>query len=170
MISYYHRFIPNIAEVMAPLNEISGGSKASNRAIIKLTDGQIKAYHDTVALLVESATKSYEDHTKPLILFTDASDNHVGAVLEREGKNGGMQPLAFFSKKLHPFKQVRSTFYKELRGVYLSLMHFQSRKFGRSFIIRTDSKSVERAITNEMGNHSPAEQRWICANKEYLIQ
>ena len=38
---------------------------------------------------------------------------------------------------------------------------------GRSLIIRTDSKSVERAITNEMGNHSPAEQRWICAIKEF---
>ena len=78
-----------------------------------------------------------------------------------------MQPLAFFSKKLPPFKQVRYTFYKELRGVYLSLKHFQSRILGRSLIIRTDSKSVERAITNEMGNHSPAEQRWICAIKEF---
>ena len=152
---------------MAPLNEISGGSKASNRAIIKLTDGQIKAYHDTIALLVKAATISYEDHTKPLVLFTDASDSHVGAVLEQEGRNGGMQPLAFFSKKLPPFKQVRSTFYKELRGVYLSLKHFQSRILGRSLIIRTDSKSVERAIKNEMGNHSPAEQRWICAIKEF---
>ena len=78
-----------------------------------------------------------------------------------------MRTLAFFSKKLPPFKQVRSTFYKELRGLYLSLKHFQSRIFGRSLIIRTDSKSVERAITNEMGNHSPAEQRWIFAIKEF---
>ena len=83
---------------MAPLNEISGGSKASNRAIIKLTDGQIKAYHDTIALLVEAATISYEDHTKPLILFTDASDSHVGAVLEQEGGKGEMRPLAFFQR------------------------------------------------------------------------
>ena len=57
------------------------------QAIIKLTDGQIKAYHDTVALLVEAATISYEDHTKPLILFTDASDSHLGPVLEQEGRN-----------------------------------------------------------------------------------
>ena len=159
MISYYHKFIPNLAEVMSPLTEISGGPKASNRAIIKLTDGQIKAYHNTIAMLVEAVTISYEDHTKPLILFTDASDSHVGAVLEQEGENGEMHPLAFFSKRLPPFKQVRSTFYKELRGVYLSLKHFQSRILGRSIIIRTDSKSVERAITNKVANQSPAEQR-----------
>ena len=92
MISYYHKFIPNLAEVMSPLTEISGGPKASNRAIIKLTDGQIKAYHNTIAMLVEAVTISYEDHTKPLILFTDASDSHVGAVLEQERKNGEMHP------------------------------------------------------------------------------
>ena len=86
----------------------------------------------------------------------------VGAVLEQEGENGEMHPIAFFSNRLPPFKQVRSTFYKELRGVYLSLKHFQSRILGRSLIIRTDSKSVERAITNEVANRSPAEQRWIC--------
>ena len=167
MVSYYHKLIPNLSQVMAPLTEISGGPKKSNRKIIKLTDSQTKAYHDTIAMLVESATISYEDHTKPLILFTDASDSHVGAVLEQEGKNGEMQPLAFFSKKLPPSKQVRHTFYKELRGVYLALKHFQSRVLGRSLIIRTDSRSVERAITNEVANQSPAEQRWICAIKEF---
>ena len=167
MVSYYHKLIPNLAKVMSPLTEISGGPKKSNRKIIKLTDIQIKAYNDTIALLAEAARISYEDHTKPLTLFTDASDSHVGAVLEQEGKDGQMKPLAFFSKKLPPTKQVRPTFYKELRGVYLALKHFQSRVLGRTLIIRTDSKSVERAIINEIGNQSPAEQRWICAIKEF---
>ena len=167
MVSYYHKLIPNLAKVMAPLTEISGGPKASNRKIIKFTGGQTKAYQETKAMLVAAVTINYEDHTKPLILYTDASDSHVGAVLEQEGKYGEMRPLAFFSKKLPPSKQVRHTFYKELRGVYLALKHFQSRVLGRSLIIRTDSKSVERAITNEVANQSPAEQRWICAIKEF---
>ena len=51
--------------------------------------------------------------------------------------------------------------------MYLALKHFQSRVLGRTLIIRTDSKSVERAIINEIGNQSPAEQRWICAIKEF---
>ena len=54
----------------------------------------------------------------------NVSDSHVGAVLEQEGENDEMQPLAFYSKRLPPFKQIRSIFYKELRGVYLSLKHF----------------------------------------------
>ena len=125
MVNYYHRHIPKIAEVMAPLNEISGGSKASNRAKLELKDDQIRAYHDTIATLAEAATLNYEDHDKPLVLFTDTSDTHVGAVLEQEGDKGEMKPLAFSSKKLPLSKQVRSTFYKELRDVYLSLKHFR---------------------------------------------
>ena len=167
MVNYYHAHIPRIAEVMAPLNEISGGSKASNRTKLKLNDAQINAYHETIATLAKATTLAYEDHNKPLVLFTDASETHVGAVLEQENINGEMRPLAFFSKKLPPAKRVRSSFYKELRAVYLSLKHFQARVLGRELIIRTDSKAVERAITNELGNQCPYEQRWICAIKEF---
>ena len=167
MVNYYRPHIPKIAEVMAPLNEISGGSKTSNRTKLKLNDTQINAYHKTIATLAEATTLAYEDHNKPLVLFTDASETHVGAVLEQESINGDIGPLAFFSKKLPPAKRVRSAFYKELRAVYLALKHFQARVLGRELIIRTDSKAVERAISNELGNQTPHEQRWICAIKEF---
>ena len=44
------------------------------------------------------------DQNKPLMLFLDSSDTHVGAVHEQEGKNREMRPLAFFSKKLPPLR------------------------------------------------------------------
>ena len=65
------------------------GSNASSMEIIKPT--HIKVCHDTKALLLEAAKISYEDHTKHLNLFTDAWDSCLGAVLEEEGKNGGLQ-------------------------------------------------------------------------------
>ena len=69
------------------------------------------------------------------MLFSDASDSHVGALLEHEDGNGEMKTI--FSMKSPPSKQVRSTFYKKLRGVYLSLENFQARVLGRELIIRT---------------------------------
>ena len=62
----------SLAEVIAPLTEISRGPKYSNRAIIKFTDGQIKAYHITITMLVETVTISYEDKT------SDSFHGHVG--------------------------------------------------------------------------------------------
>ena len=114
-----------------------------------------------------AATLAFEDHERPLIVYSDASDNHIGAVLEQEGKNGEKRPLAFFSKKLPVLKTVRSTFFKELRALYLSLKHFQSRVIGLKLIVRTDSLSIAKVINNPMGKQSPMEQRYIAAIKEF---
>ena len=80
---------------------------------------------------------------------------------------GERRPLAFFSKRLSELKRVRSTFYKELRALYVSIKHFQSRIIGRKLIIRTDSQAVEKAVNNPLGNQSPTEQRYIATIKEY---
>ena len=167
LANYYHRFVPKIAEITAPLNELSGGPKSTNRAKINLKDRHIQAFKNTKAILAHTTTLSYEDHNKPLMLFSDASDTHVGAVLEQEGKNGEMRPLAFFSKKLPPLKTVRSTFYKELRALYLSLKHFQYRILGRRLLIRTDNKALVGAINNTLKDQSPMEQRYIMLIKEF---
>ena len=167
MVNYYFNHIPRLAETTTPLSEISGGPKSSNKTSLKLNEEQTKAYHDTVAVLANAATLAFENHDKPLIIFCDASDTHVGAVLEQEGENGERKPLAFYSKKLPPLKRVRSTFYKELRALYLSIKHFQSRIIGRELIVRTDSQSVEKCIKNPIGNQCPMEQRYIAAIKEY---
>ena len=167
MCNFYHKFVPNIAETMAPLNEISGGPKSTNRKKIFLNTAQIQAYDKTKATLANAVTLSFEDHNKPLILTTDASDTHLGAVLEQKGEGGEMRPLAFFSKKLPPLKTVRSPFYKELRALYLSLKHFQYRILGRNLLIRSDNKALVRAISNTLKNQSPMEQRYIMLIKEF---
>ena len=94
--NYYHNFVPKMAEITAPLNEISGGPKKTNRTILQLNEAQVQAFEETKRALAEAATLEYEDHSKPLILSSDASDTHVGAVLEQEKEEGKMVPLAFF--------------------------------------------------------------------------
>ena len=167
LVNYYNKHLPKLAEITAPLNEISGGPKSSNRKRLILNDIQKKSYQNILSALSAAATINFEDHKKPLIIYSDASASHVGAVLEQEGDNGEKRPLAFFSKKLPTLKRIRSTFYKELRALYLSLKHFQSRIVGRELIVRTDNKSVEAAVNNPIGNQSPMEQRYIAAIKEY---
>jgi RNase H-like domain found in reverse transcriptase len=58
-----------------------------------------------------------------LALVTDASDSHVGAVLQqREGK--AWRPLSFFLQKLSPAQGHYSTFDRELTAVFAALWHF----------------------------------------------
>ena len=72
MTNYYYKHLPRLAETTAPLNEISGGLKRSNKAHITLNKVQIKVYQDTLALLANAATLAFENHEIPLILYSDA--------------------------------------------------------------------------------------------------
>ena len=74
----------------------------------------MRSFENAKFELAEAATFEYEDHNKPLILSSNASDTYVGAVLEQEKGDGKMVPLAFFSRSLPRLTRVRSVFYKEL--------------------------------------------------------
>ena len=110
MVNYYHSFIKNLAEILAPLSEISGGPKKTNQTVLKLDDSHTKAFENTKSALANAATLSFEDQNKPLILFSDASDTHTGAALEQENDDGKMVPLAFFSRSIPENKRVRCTY------------------------------------------------------------
>ena len=135
-INYYHKFVPKMAEITEPLNEISGGLIKTNRTILQLNKTQVQSFEKTKYALAEAATLEYEDHGKPLILSSDASDTHVGAVLEQEKEEGKMVPLALFSKCLPRLGRVRSVFYKELQALSLSMKQFHVRILGRELIVR----------------------------------
>ena len=86
---------------MAPLNALTGGPKSTNRTPIAMGAVEIKAYDDTIAELANATTLAFENHQKPLCLYTDASDTHVGAVLQQESEEGGKSPGWQKSDRVH---------------------------------------------------------------------
>ena len=167
MVNYYHAFVDGLAEILAPLSAISGGPKKTNRTILKLDDSHIRAFEDTKAALANAATLSFEDQSKPLILFSDASDTHTGASLEQVNDKGEMVPLAFFSRSIPENKRVRCTYYKELAGLVMSIKHFHSRIYGRQLIIRSDNLALCNALKKELTDQTPYVQRYLQRVQEY---
>ena len=167
MLNYYHSFINGLAEILAPLSAISGGPKKTNRTILKLDDSHIKAFEDTKTALANAATLSFEDQSKPLILFSDASDTHTGASLEQLNDKNVMVPLAFFSRSIPENKRARCTYYKELTGLVMAIKHFHSRIYGRQLIIRSDNMALCNALKKELTDQSPYVQRHLQRIQEY---
>ena len=60
----------------------------------------------------------------PISLSVDASDTHLGAVLQQL-LDGSWAPLAFYSKKLSYAEKKYSTFDGKLLAAYSSLRHFR---------------------------------------------
>ena len=59
-----------------------------------------------------------------LTLAADASADHVGAVLQQASARG-LQPLAFFSRKLTSAEQNYSAFDRELLAAFSAVWHFR---------------------------------------------
>ena len=96
--------------------------------------------------LCRVATIAHPDPAARVYLAVDASDTHVGAVLQQQARGGGPQPLGFFSKKLDPAQQKYSAFDRELLACYLGVRHFRHQLEGRSFYIETDHKPLTFAL------------------------
>ena len=66
--------------------------------MLNLNETQVQTLEETKATLTHATTLEFQNRVKHLILFSDASDTHVGAVLEQEVKEEVMVLLAFFQK------------------------------------------------------------------------
>jgi hypothetical protein len=83
----------------------------------------------------------FPNPSAPISLATDASNTHIGAVLQQK-VNGSWQPLSFFSKKLSPPETRYSTFDRELLAAFLTAKHFRFLLEGRPFTFFTDTNPL----------------------------
>ena len=169
-ISYYRRFLPNLAEIVEPLNKKLQGKNVKSRARITLTKEELAARETAIQLLASATRLQYENPELPMVLTTDASKSHAGAVLEQSLNSGDfsvMVPLAFYSARLPRSTKVRSVFNAELTAMYKAIVHFRVRLRNRPLILRTDHSALKNALENVTGLHSPRELSMLNYIKEY---
>ena len=135
MVNFYHRFIPDDAQIMLTLVE----ALANKPKMLLWNTAMVNAFNHTKKTLAEATLLTHPQHGIPITLTTDTSDQAVGAVLQ-EFVKGSWIPLAFFSKKLQLPQRKQSTFDWELLALYVSVCHFRYFLEGQRFIAFTDHK------------------------------
>ena len=99
MCSYYRRFVPNFAKISEPIVALT-----KKHARFKWTEQCQEAFDLMKESLTVIPLLSYPDPNKRFILYTDASDTCVGAVLCQEyteGEETFEKPVYFISHKLN---------------------------------------------------------------------
>ena len=161
-INFYHRFLPGIAAVLAPLHALVS-SVARPKAVLEWLPEHVAAFDQSKQRLANSVCLAHPDPKADITLTTDASDMAVGAVLSQ----GQLQePLGFFSKKLSSAEKKYSAFDKELLAVYLAIRHFRPHLDGRHFPVITDHKPLCGAITSS-AERSPRQTRHLSFISEF---
>ena len=120
MINFYRCFLRSAAQVLAPLtNALKGPGKS-----LQWNPTLESAFSNTKLLLSAIPVLTHPVPGASVSLSVDASDSHVGAVLQQK-LHGSWAPLAFFSKKLSSAESKYSAFDRELLAAYSSIRHFR---------------------------------------------
>ncbi|MBX9657126.1 MAG: DDE-type integrase/transposase/recombinase [Nitrospiraceae bacterium] len=140
--NFYRRFIPAAAKTLRPLRDALKGVTRKKEPI------QSSAFKAAKASLAAAVELAHPRQGAELALLVDASDNHVGAVLQQRpsAAAAAWQPLGFYSKKLDPAQTRYSAFDRELLACVMGIRHFRFMVEGRSFTLYTDHKPLTFAL------------------------
>ena len=125
--------MPGFAKVAAPLHALTREgvpffwSMASQTVFLRLKD-----------LLVSPPVLAYPNFDKSFVLYTDASIEGLGAVLEQEQEDGKLHPVAYASRSLSKTEQNYGITELEALGVVWAAKHFRAYLYGHKCIVYTD--------------------------------
>jgi RNase H-like domain found in reverse transcriptase len=118
----------------------------------------VAAFKQIKQLLCTATSLAHPDPAAGISLAVDASDTHVGTVLQ-QGRRASKQPLAYYSKKLDAAQRNYSAFDRELLAAYLAVRHFRYSLEGRRFTLYTDHKPLTFALRQVADPWTARQQR-----------
>jgi transposase InsO family protein len=155
MLKYYHRFIPNISDVMAPLYKLE-----KKETKWKWEEEEEKAFREAKSMLSQKSLLVYYNPDERLVMTCDASAYGIGAVIEQE-RNGIMQPVSFASRTLTGSEKNYSQTEKEGLALVWGVSKFQKYLQGREFEVWTDHKPLLGLLASTKGIPTMASGRII---------
>ena len=116
MINFYRKFLRGAARVLAPLTDALKGPGKS----ITWSSNLEVAFRHAKDLIIRVPELIHPHSLAPISLAVDASDSHMGAVLQQRVVEAWF-PLAFFSRKLSDTEKRYFAFATELLEVHQTL-------------------------------------------------
>lgn len=168
LVGYYRRFIKDFAKIAAPLNSMLWGTskrrtqpaagKAERWAWGEMQESAFKKLKES---LLQAPILAYADFQLPFVLYTDACQTGLGAVLAQvqEGKE---RVIAYASRSLRPTERNDKN-YSSFKLELLALKWAIAEKFRdylavSPFTVFTDNNPLAHLNTATLG---AVEQRWM---------
>ena len=169
LLTYYGKFLPNLANVLAPLYQLLRKDVKWNWG-----DQEQQSFNKSKEMLTSTALLVHYDPTKPLVLSCDASQYGVGAVLSQV-YSGEEKPVAYASRTLTKAERNYSQLEKEGLALLFGVKKFHVYLFGRNFTLCTDHKPLQSLLNESKPipcTASACIQRWVLAlaSYEYMIK
>jgi len=137
MINFYRRFIPNVAEIAAPLNALR-----KKGAKFEWGEAHQSAFDRLKEAIMQPPVLRMPDFSRPFILQTDASSSAIAAVISQTF-DGVRQPIAFASRTLTQAEKKSSSVYElECLAVVFGVDKFRRFLEHSEFLLETDNQAL----------------------------
>ncbi|XP_069504413.1 exosome complex component RRP42 isoform X1 [Ambystoma mexicanum] len=141
LVEFYGKFVKGLAEMSRNMRFLT-----RKGVVFKWCDRCKKEFLMIKEAIVNAPILKIFDESKPTLLFVDASDYGVGAVLMQEDQTG-LQTVAFASRSLKGPESRYSVIEKEALACVWGVDKFKRFLWGRSFTICTDHKPLVGIFT-----------------------
>ncbi|CAM5144052.1 unnamed protein product [Eretmochelys imbricata] len=162
LAGYYRRFVPRFSAIATPTTELCKKGKPDK---LVWTEQCQEAFRALKEALVSGPVLATPDFDKPFMVFTDASDTGLGAVLTQEDEKGERHPIGYLSKKLLPREQHYAAIEKECLAMVWALKKLEPYLFGRHFTVYTDHSPLTWLL--QMKGANAKFLRWSLLLQDY---
>ena len=137
LASYYRRYVSNIAAIARPLQKASETS-----SVFSWTEEAQDAFETLKTRLTPTPILAFPCLQQPFILYTDASQFAMGAVLAQV-QDDLEKAICYASKALSKSQTKYSATRRELLAIVTFTRHFRHYLLGRKFTIVTDHRALQ---------------------------
>lgn len=147
-VNYYRKFIPNVSQILNPLNQLT----CKNKAFVWDENCQ-KAFDTIKKAMSASPVLQLYDPTKTCYLYVDACKYGVGAVLKQQSDTDGtLLPIGYYSASLTKYQQNYATTELECLALVKALHHWRHFLSGKTVEVFTDHESLKEIDRNKDSN------------------
>lgn len=141
---WYHRFVPNFSRIAEPINALKKKGHAFN-----WSPQCQQAFELLKACLTSPPILGHPDLERPFIVYTDASDTGLGAVLSQRRDQGSEQVIAYASRTLQNKAETNySATEKECLAVVWALERWQHYLEPKLFTVVTDHSALQWVMSS----------------------
>jgi len=137
-IGFYLEYIPRSNILLEPLHNL-----LRKNIEFKWSEACQKSFEKVKNYLCSTPVLAIFDPTAPIHIYTDASIEGVGAVLEQPQEDGSEKPVFYFSRKLTKSQKAKRAIYIECLAIKEAILYWQYYLIGTKFEICTDHKPLE---------------------------
>lgn len=160
-ISFYRKFIPNLATVTAPLTDML---KKDVKEPLSYSVDQLSCFKKIKCFFSSQPVLRLPDVNLPFVVRTDGSGFGIGAVLLQYYDNTPF-PVSYASRKLTTSEVKFSTVERECLAIVFAIQKFSVYLLGKPFLLEVDHRPL--VYLNKMKNLNSRLARWSLCLQPY---